>query len=223
MLWLLLFSSLAFSQEPKVLEEIVVEAYRDIIVYVSPVRIVDMTSEGTNKEVGIDKQSAFTYSGTFWKNAKISETPNIWIPVTMGKRNLRIYSEDTIDLVWEDCNYKRQPLKCAVQNDHYYIDTVVHVDDNQLVVKSTMYNSAGQVIGSSRRSNDKIVRWIKQQELTVTTQQNSGLLGSGSTTTTVHKPKEEMPLKWEIPHHLTDSLMHQTMIGLWAGLKIHSN
>ena len=57
--------------------------------------------------------------------------------------------------------------------------------------------------------------WIKQQDVIVTQQQ--GMFGS---TTTVHKPKEEMPLKWEIPPRLFSQMIYQASIGLWTGVKL---
>ena len=44
--------------------------------------------------------------------------------------------------------------------------------------------------------------------------------GGGGTTTTIHQPKEELPLKWEIPHMLTDKMVRDTVIGLWTGLRL---
>lgn len=214
-MWLLL-SNLLFAQEPSATaeNELVVEAYRDIQVYVSPIRIVNGTEE-TKVESFIDRDSAFTYSGMYWKSSKVSERPNAWIPVTLGSRDLNVYNQDTISLVWDNCNYKRDPLMCSVKNDHYYVETTVHVDDNQLVVKSVLYDSDAQVVNVSRKADNKIIRWIKQQEVTVIQQQ--GMMGSQ---TIVNKPKEEMPLKWEIPHMLTDNLIQQAMLGLWMGVRL---
>ena len=36
--------------------------------------------------------------------------------------------------------------------------------------------------------------------------------------TTIHKPKEELPLKWEIPHYLLDKHVYQTSLSVWMGL-----
>ena len=74
----------------------------------------------------------------------------------------------------------------------------------------------GSVIGTSQRNDVKIIRWIRQQEVTVIQQQ--GLMGSQ---TIVNKPKEEMPLKWEIPHRLLSNLVYQTSMGVWTGVKIN--
>ena len=223
-MWLLLFLvGILSATEPANLEEvdtIIVEAYRDIQVYVADIKIIDATVE-TNVETVIDKEAAYTFRGQYWRSAKVPAGMNSWQPVELGDRELRVYNDRTIGLVWDNCNYRRQPLLCSVQNDHYFIETVVHVDDNQLVVKSTLYDAQGQIVNSSRRVNDKIVRWIKQQEITIRQeQQQPGLLGGGGQAVSIHKPKEELPLKWEIPHNLTNGLVQQTMLGLWVGVRL---
>ena len=223
-MWLL-FCSLLMAEEPKenlvdADGTIIVEAHRDIEVYVGPIRVIDRTVESSIEAV-VDPSAAYTYSGTYWRSAKVSEVENVWIPVTLGERDLKVYGSETIDLVWDNCNYRRQPLRCSVKNDHYFVDTTVYVDDNQLVVKSVLYDSDAQIVSRSTRTNDKIVRWIRQQEITVRQEQmQGGLLGGSGSATTIHKPKEELPLKWEIPHNLTDHLLQQTIMGLWIGVKL---
>ena len=239
-----LFCSLLFAQQPEPVTEnatIVVEAYHDIQVYVAPIQIVDRTQE-TLVEAVIDADAAFTYSGTFWRHAKVPAGVNSWQPVTMANRKLKVYNSHTIKFVWEDCNYDRTPMKCSFKNDHYFLQTIVHVDDNQLVVKATLYDSDAQVVNNSTRTDNKIIKWIKQQEINVSQgmpsqplqqtlpQQNCGLANCSpvvqipanqpSPTITVNKPKEEMPLKWEIPHTLTDSMVRQVMLGVWTGVRL---
>ena len=206
-----LFCGLLFAAEPA---EIVVEAYRDIQVYVADIKVINQTSE-TYVETVIDTKASYTYTGQFWKTAKVPAGVNSWQPIELGDRNLMVYDDRTIDLAWDNCNYRRTPLRCSVQNDHYFVETIIHVDDNQLVVKATIYDSNGQIVNSSRRVDNKIIKWIKQQEVTMIQQQ--GMTGSQ---TMVNKPKEELPLRWEIPHTLTDGLLRQTMMGLWVGVKL---
>ena len=239
-----LFCSLLFAQEPGAVTEggtIVVEAYQDIQVYVAPIQIVDRTQE-TQVEAVIDSDAAFTYSGTFWRNAKVPAGINSWQPITMGKRKMMLYNSNTIKFVWEDCSYDRAPLECSFRNDHYFLQTIVHVDDNQLVVKATLYDSDAQVVTSATRTNNKIIRWIKQQEINVSQgmpvqplqqplpQQNCGLTNCSpivqipssqqAPQIAINKPKEEMPLKWEIPHTLTDGMVRQAMLGVWTGVRL---
>ena len=217
MLWLL--TSLLFAQEPAI--TMVVEASRDIEFFVAPIKVHDYTSEDITIETVVDKDAAFTYMGSYIRNIKISTGRGGHAPASITGHDVKVYNERTIKYAWEDCNYRRDPLGCSVENSHYYLETIVTVDDNQLVVKATLYDPDAQVVLSSSRTDDKIVRWIKQQAITVRQeQQQGGLLGGGGQATTIHKPKEELPLKWEIPHTLTNKMIQQLILGTSASIKL---
>ncbi len=248
-MWLL-FCSLALGGEPventeeAVAATVIVEAYHDIQVYVAPILVIDKT-ENTSVETAIDSDSAFTYSGTFWRYAKVPAGVNRWQPVTLGNRKLMLYNSNTIKYVWNDCNYSSKPMECSFRNDHYFLETLVHVDDNQLVVKATLYNSDAQIVTTVTRTDNKIIKWIKQQEVNVSQsstpipqqqiqaalpQQNCGTSNCSPLVQVpntqqqqqviINKPKEELPLKWEIPHTLTDGLVRQAMLGVWTGVRL---
>jgi len=220
MLWLL--TSLLFAQEPQM--TMVVEASKDIEFFVAPIKVYDYTSEDITIEAVIDKDSAFTYFGSYIKNIKIDNGRGGYEPASITGHTVKVYNERTIKYVWEDCNYRRDPLTCTVQHSQYYLETIVTVDDNQLVVKATLYDPDAQVVLSSSRTDDKIVRWIRQQEITIRQeQQQGGLLGGSGQATTIHKPKEELPLKWEIPHTLTNKMVQQLILGTAAGLRLDIN
>lgn len=217
MLWLL--TSLLFAQEPQM--TMVVEASKDIEFFVAPIKVYDYTSEDITIETVIDKDSAFTYLGSYIKNIKVDNGRGGYEPAIITGHDVKVYNERTIKYAWQDCNYKRDPLGCTVQNSQYYLETIVTVDDNQLVVKATLYDPDAQVVLSSSRTDDKIVRWIRQQEITIRQeQQQGGLLGGSGQATTIHKPKEELPLKWEIPHTLTNRMIQQLILGTSASIKI---
>ena len=218
MFWLL--TSLLFAQEPSM--TMVVEASSDIEFFVAPIKVHDYTSEDIIIETVIDKDAAFTYLGSYIRNIKVSNGRGGYEPASLTGNDVKVYNERTIQYAWQDCNYKRDPLGCSVKNSHYYLETIVTVDDNQLVVKATLYDPEAQVVISSSRTNDKIIRWIRQQEITVRQeQQQPGLLGGGGQATTIHKPKEEMPLKWEIPHTLTNKMIQQLILGTSVSIKIN--
>ena len=130
-LWLLS----AAAQEPFPDEAIVVEAHRDIEVYVSPIEVIVSTNL-ENIEAEIDASTAFAYSSAYRHNAKIKNERGTFEPVGLNHDKIMIYSEDTIVYAWDDCNYKLKPLKCSMQNSHYYLETTVHVDDNELIVRA---------------------------------------------------------------------------------------
>ena len=128
---------------------------------------------------------------------------------------MKVYNADTIKYVWADCNYSEDYASCSGENSHYFVETHITVTEEEVVVNMTLFNQEFQPISTSSRSSKKIINWIKQQEVIVTQQQ--GMFGS---TTTVHKPKEEMPLKWEIPPRLFSQMIYQASIGLWTGVKL---
>ena len=217
MLWMI--TGLLFAQEPST--TMIVEASSDIEFFVAPISVYDRTSEDVNIETVIDKDAAFTYLGSYIKNIKIDNGRGGYEPASITGHDVKVYNERTIEYAWENCNYKRDPLACSVKNSHYYLETMVTVDDNQLVVKATLYDPDAQIVISSSRTDDKIVRWIRQQEITIRQeQQQPGLLGGGGQATTIHKPKEEMPLKWEIPHTLTNKLIQQLILGTSASIRV---
>ena len=240
-MWLL-FCGLLFAQEPKNIEAdeyIVVEASRDIEVYVAPIEVIISTNV-ENIEAQVDASSAFSYSSAYSHNAKVSTGRGSYEPVGLNHGKIKVYSEDTIVYAWDNCNYKIKPLDCSIQNSHYYIETTVHVDDNELIVRAMMFDPDAQVIAIGTSRDRRIVKWIKQQELqqqqTFYNQQvqqvpqNCGpnacapgqapILSGPSSTITTNKPKEELPLEFSIPHRLLNKHVQQAMLLMWASTKM---
>ena len=237
MSWLMLLMGLAIANEPNAAIEVV--ASRDIEVFVSPIEVIVATGL-ENIEAEIDESQAFAYSSVYWRNAQIRNERGAYEPVGLNHGKIKVYSEDTILFAWEDCNYKLRPLKCSVQNGHFYLETTVHVDDNELVVRAVLYDQDAQIIAMGTSTDRKIIKWIKQQEIRQQTvsqpsnglQQNcqNGMVscpvpnvsiqGSGTVQTTIDKPKEELPLKWTIPHRLLNRHVQQAMLLMWASTKM---
>ena len=94
-------------------------------------------------------------------------------------------------------------------------ETVITVDDHQIVVNMILYDSDLTVVGTSVYTTDSKINWIKQQEITVIQQQ--GMMGSS---TLINKPKEELPLKWLIPANLLDKQISQASALLWIGVRL---
>lgn len=193
-------------------ETIVVEAHKGFEVYVAPV-VMDIQS--TAVEAVVAKKTIFTYAARHAKNAKVkNERGSSYENVTINHK-ISVYDEDTIEYVWDNCNYKREPKKCAYQNNHMLLETIITVDDHQIVVNMILYKPDLTVAGSSVYTSDSKINWIRQQEITVSQQQ--GIMGSSST---VHKPKEELPLRWLIPANLLDKHVSQASALLWSGVRL---
>jgi len=236
LLWLFIMS-LVFAEQPLVPDEsITVFGHKDIEVYVAPIDVRVFTVTETI-EAAIDDQAAFAYSSMFAHNAKISTGRGSYEPVTLNHDKIKVYSERTIKYAWDDCDYKKDPLACSIYNSHYYLETYVTIDDNELIVKALLYDADAQIISSGTVRDRKIIRWIKQQEIqqqqTIYSQQNQSpqrnCSGSSCTTTpvnrpmntvTTNKPKEEMPLKWVIPHKLLDRHISQALKLLWVSARL---
>ena len=243
MFWVLFLFilSLAFGDNPTLADaEIVVEAHRSIEVYVSPIEVI-IATDTENIEAHIDSNAAFAYSSSYWPNAKIENERGAYEPIKLNHDKIRVYNEDTIIYAWENCKYKISPLKCSMENSHYYVETTVHIDDNELVVRTMLFDQEAQVIAQGTSKNKKIIKWIKQQEIqqqqTIYNQQaTSGTQRncSGSScstaqvnsqtspmaTVTTSKPKEELPLKWVIPHRLLDRNIQQAMLLMWCSVRM---
>ena len=204
----------AQGQEPEVVADktIVVEAHKDLELYVAPV-IMDIQSSAV--EAVIAKKTVFSYASRYWRQAKYKNKRGIYEPVTMHT-DIKVYDEDTIEYVWEDCNYKRDPKKCSYKNNHMLLETIITVDDHQIVVNMILYSPDLTVLGTSVYTSESRIYWIKQQEIAV--QQQQGMMGSS---TTVHKPKEELPLKWLVPTNALDKHIWQASALLWTGVRLN--
>ena len=239
MSWLLFMLGLAVAEEPAMTIEVV--ASTDIEVYVAPIEVI-VSTEVENIEAEIDPTQAFAYSSRFWHNAKVKNDRGIYEPVRLNHDKIYVYSEEMIEYAWDNCNYKLKPMKCSMQNSHFYLETTVHVDDNELVVRAILFDPQAQVVAMGTSTDRRVIRWIKQQEIKqqttvypnqtqaqvqpncqtgTTCSQPNVRMGNGPTSqTTMEKPKEEMPLQWIIPHMLLNKHVHQAMLLMWASTRI---
>ena len=209
-----LFTTLVYAQpEPDPQLEIVVEAHEAFEVYVAPVK---MDIQSTEVEAVVAKKTIFTYAARHAKNAKVKNERGTGYEYVSNQHKINVYDEDTITYAWDNCNYKREPKKCAFQNNHMLLETIITVDDHQIVVNMILFDSDMTVLGSSVYTTDSKIHWIRQQEITVSQQQ--GLMGSS---TTIHKPKEELPLKWLIPANLLNKHISQASALLWSGIRLN--
>ena len=213
-----LLSALTFAQEapPKeVLDvpsaDIIVEAHKDYEVYIAPVsyRAVEQTYS-----ISIPEHMVFNYASMHSNYAKVRVGLQRWQQVTT-RGGIKVYNKDTIKYIRNNCKYNRDYRQCSFQNNHYFVETIISINKNEANISMTLFDPSMQAISSSNISDKAIIRWIKQQEITVTQQQ--GMMGS---TTTIHKPKEELPLEWRIPPDLFVNAIRQASLRLWTGVKL---
>ena len=231
---LLLFSILCFA-EPQPNASITIEAHRDIEVYVAPT-IVDNQSD--NIKIGVGKNSVFGYASMHWHNARVYNSRGSLEPLLLNGEGFKVYNQDTINYIWEGCDYLSKAKECSYRNNHYLLESYITVNNDQLVVELFLYDSDLQVISQGRVTSTKTVTWIKQQAVKTTTDEariqpqssrdcsgsscSSGYVGSQpyGKSTIVNKPKEELPLKWEIPHRLLDGHVQQASLLLWCSTRL---
>lgn len=183
-------------------------------IFTSPIKF---TNKVTNHEISVshDNEAPFYYTSIYAGAAKYNNGRGGYSPVHMVLDDVRVYNEKTISFVYTGCDYVSMPLHCSILNGHYYVETEVTFNDSQMIIRSTLYDKDATVINTSSRTDDMIINWIKQQEVTVIERQ--GRMGKETLT---HYGKEELPLKWEIPYELLQVHVRQTISGLWIGVKI---
>jgi len=193
---IMIFSAYAVPNEP-VVDTLTIEVDREIGVYVAPIKIINTSSQ---VQLGINDSAMFGMSAMHSKNAK--------------QQGIQLYNKETIKYAWGiDCDYLQDHKKCSNQHNHLLQETTVTVTDDQIIVETLLYNSNMQIIGRGIKSSTSHVVWIKQQETIA--QQQQGMMG---TLTTIHKLKEELPLKWVIPYRFLENQLNQASLGLWIGV-----
>ena len=107
-----------------------------------------------------------------------------------------------------------------------------------------LFNPEMQIISQGVVTSNKTINWIKQQEAITNINQIRGIPQQQSTIIsscnendsdcnpsqsiqnqsayyreiTTTKPKEELPLRWEIPHTLLDKQIQQASYRVWVGV-----
>ena len=116
-------------------------------VYVSP---INFRNRATNETIVVSHEAdaAFYYSSIYARNAKMSNGTGGYERVDSPK----VYGKDTIEYAYPNCNYRRDPLGCSIKNNHYYVETIVTFNDEQMIFRTTLYGKDGTIINSSPRS-----------------------------------------------------------------------
>ena len=181
-----------------------------INVYVEPMKVYKNGSQVINY---ISDHLTFTLASQHISMAK-QKSEYGWEYVEDSDK-VNVYSDKTIGYRYSNCDYDQDALGCSVRNNHYYLRTFLELREDEALITQQLFNGKAKIISSSTSSSKKIIRWIKQQEVTVI--QNQGLMGNQTIT---HKPKEELPLKWEIPWRIFSNNFRQMSLRLWSGAKL---
>jgi len=182
-------------------------------VYVAPMTFTSMQS---NQQITInhDMSAPYYYSSLYANQARRPNGAGGYQPLSISDE-VRVFNHKTIKYAHPYCDYDADPMGCSVKNGHYYVETNVTFNDTQMIVRTTLYDKDATIINSISRTDDMVVHWIRQQEITII--ESEGRMGKQTVT---HYGKEGLPLKWEIPYELIQQDIQQAIMGLWIGIKI---
>ena len=175
---------------------------QDIIVFASP---LEVRQNGAVISNGFGNEIVFNLASRHGRHA-MAKRDFAWEYIANGDYFL-VYNEQTIKYRFDGCNYKQSPVACAVKNKHYYVRAYVDLREDEGVVTFELWGPRGTMINSTSESSYKIIQWIRQQEITV---YKDGF----------HLPKEELPLKWEIPYRLFRKHFENASMKLWTGVRL---
>lgn len=175
---------------------------QDIIVYASP---LEVRQNGAIISNGFGNEIVFNLASKHGRYAMVKRD-FAWEFIGNSDYFL-VYNEQTIKYRFDGCDYKKKPVACAVKNKHYYVRAYVDLREDEGVVTFELWGPKGTMINSTSESSYKIIQWIRQQEITV---YKDGF----------HLPKEELPLKWEIPYRLFLRHFEDASVKLWTGVRL---
>jgi len=233
-----LFNGTVKSEPFPNIPSITVEGTKDLELYVAPINVINESTKPRIEAI-IGNYSVFGYASMHSHNAEISNGFNGFEPIELRYGKFNIYDISTIQYIIPDCDYEKNHRECTYKEDQFLLETNITVDDNQLVIQLLLFDSDMQVIASAVRTVEKYVRFIKQQEIKKqavifpgSNQSQSDCSGTTcskprsqppSSVVGLHKPKEEKPLRWEVPHRLLDKHVSQASILLWCSVRISEN
>ena len=186
---------------------IVVEEHSGLEVYISTPKIVNVSAE---TEGTLSSKSVYAYNSTYWKDGKIINERGTWDRLGQ-KTTVKVYDKDTIEYAYRNCNYLLDAKKCANQNNHMLVETIITIDDHETVVQMLLFNPDMTLASTSTISDRGQINYIKQQETRIT--MTRGRID-------MRVMPEQKPLKWVIPAHLLEGYVGQAAHGLWLGVKI---
>jgi YD repeat-containing protein len=153
---LLLLSSILFSGEPRVDQDMLVTASRGLTVFVPPVEIL----EGAEESLQASKYSVISLS----ENAKFFAKRKAMYGFEDFAEEIDIISNDMIRLMYDGCNYYGKPLKCSIENDHWYLKSVVSKNDTSTSLTVFIYDESGKVVAAHTRSKQRETRYYFDEQ-----------------------------------------------------------
>ena len=228
------FSGNVYAEEPNYAIE--VGAHRNFEIFVAPVEVIN-ASEKINATIPDDL--IFGYVSTHYYMLEIDNRNGGYEPFRLNnKGKMSIYNSDTIEYVWDNCDYDEDPMKCSFENNHWIYKTKVTVTDDQVTIAMYLYDSELQIISRGIITKTHSIKVIPQQKTTSRSQPQRmpampiipkcvgeqcppGLL---SPNMMGNQPQQTIvedlePVVIEIPPRVLTGQFHQASLRLWAGAK----
>lgn len=157
-----LLSSILFSGEPAVDQDMLVTASKNLMVFVPPIEIL----EGAEESLQASKDSVISLS----ENAKFFAKRKTLYGFEDFSEEIDIISSDMIKIMFDGCNYYGKPLKCSMQNDHWYLKSVISKNETSTSLTIFIYDESGKIVASHTRSKERETRYYfddqgKRQEV----------------------------------------------------------
>ena len=146
----------------KVDAEIIVEAHTEIEVYVAPAIVVNTVPD--MYDVNVDDLSIFGFASIHSKMAKVKGKYGY----VNADENVMVYNHETIKYVWPNCNYRLNHQKCSMENDHWWMETKVTIQEKEIVITMYVYDQYAQIRGKGSVTTNYSVSYIERQRNTTT-------------------------------------------------------
>ena len=144
-----------------------------------------------------------------------------------------IYDDETIKYVYEECDFKKEPHKCAQENGVWVLRTNITIDNDRASINLMLFDENAAVIGQGNYSKFKKTKIIQREKVTrqqmpgqpmIVTNHNKE---DGNYTTMPIQPQAPIlnqieglePIVVDIPPNLTAGDIGQAMIMLYDSIR----
>lgn len=217
MILLVLFSFL-FAGEPKDTSadshEVVVYGNKNKVIYVAPTEI--------SFDNNFDTNYIFSLSNSHKHFAKRKGEYGYY---SFGDE-IEIYDNETVEFLELNCDFKKQPLKCACQNDMWFLKSKIKKSKEEILISLILFDQDGRVISRSSVSNTKSITYNKRKRKGSSSSTAAGCNSPNCNSTGVSSSSSsyEEDLETEVivanPSLLAKDL-YQASIFLWSSIKIN--
>ena len=153
---LLLLGLIAYAEEPAL--SIVVSDTRYEEIYMEEPRVICEMPCAFDQDTSLIFVEANRKHRTWLKAGKVST----------------VYNDETINYAYEDCNFKKEPHKCASENGIWVLQTTITQDSERASINFILFDDSAAVIGQSTFTRFKKQNVIKRQRVTQHQTQGSG-------------------------------------------------